>query len=199
MNSLYPIFLKPAMLRFLIVGGGPVGLEKLENLLRSSPEAEVRLVAPDIRPEIEAVAAANANVQLTYAYFELTHLDGIDVAILAAGSRAASGAIRQQIKAHSRVLVNVADTPDLCDFYMCSVVTKGDLKVGISTNGKSPTLAKRFRELLEDVLPDELPELLNNLRSYRDRLKGDFEYKVKALNELTASMIRQEEGPTPKG
>ena len=186
------------MLCFLIVGGGPVGLEKLENLLRSSPEAEVRLVAPSIRPEIEAIAAANANVQLTYAYFELTHLDGIDVAILAAGNREVSGAIRQQIKAHGRVLVNVADTPDLCDFYMYSVVTKGDLKVGISTNGKSPTLAKRFRELLEDILPDKLPELLNNLRSYRDRLKGDFEYKVKALNELTASMIRQEEGPTPK-
>lgn len=189
MNHLYPIFLKPSMLRFLIVGGGPVGLEKLENLLRSSPEAHIRLVAPEIRDEIVEIAQENDKVELVYEYFDLKHVDGIDVAILAAGSREASGQIREQIKAQSRILVNVADTPDLCDFYMCSVVTKGDLKVGISTNGKSPTLAKRFRELLEDILPDEIPELLNNLRSIRDELKGDFDYKVKALNDLTSSIV----------
>ncbi len=177
------------MLRFLIVGGGPVGLEKLENLLRSSPEAHIRLVAPEIRDEIVEIAQENDKVELVYEYFDLKHVDGIDVAILAAGSREASGQIREQIKAQSRILVNVADTPDLCDFYMCSVVTKGDLKVGISTNGKSPTLAKRFRELLEDILPDEIPELLNNLRSIRDELKGDFDYKVKALNDLTSSIV----------
>ena len=189
MSHLYPSFLKPSMLRFLIVGGGPVGLEKLENLLRSSPEAHIRLVAPEIRDEIVEIAQENDKVELVYEYFDLKHVDGIDVAILAAGSREASGQIREQIKAQSRILVNVADTPDLCDFYMCSVVTKGDLKVGISTNGKSPTLAKRFRELLEDILPDEIPELLNNLRSIRDELKGDFDYKVKALNDLTSSIV----------
>jgi siroheme synthase-like protein len=195
MNPLYPVFLKPSMLRFLIVGGGPVGEEKLTNLLRSSPEARVRVVAPEMRPEIFALAEAHPQVELIPAYFDLGHLDGIDVAILAAGSRAESGRIRSEIKARGGVLVNVADTPDLCDFYMCSIITKGDLKVGISTNGKSPTLAKRFRELLEDILPDEIPELLNNLRTIRDRLKGDFEYKVKALNDLTASMVAQEQDP----
>jgi len=50
------------------------------------------------------------------------------------------------------ILVNVDDTPDLCDFYLGSVVTKGDLKIGISTNGKSPTLSKRIREYMEEAL-----------------------------------------------
>jgi siroheme synthase (precorrin-2 oxidase/ferrochelatase) len=70
-----------------------------------------------------------------------------------------------------------------------SIVQKGDLKIGISTNGKSPTFAKRFREFLEDLLPDNVQELLDNLHTYRAKLKGDFEEKVKKLNELTNSVM----------
>ena len=86
--------------------------------------------------------------------------------------------------------MNVADTPDLCDFYLGGIVTKGNLKVAISTNGKSPTAAKRLRQLLEEVLPDELDDLLENLHAYRETLKGDFEYKVKAMNEVTANLVK---------
>jgi precorrin-2 dehydrogenase/sirohydrochlorin ferrochelatase len=88
-------------------------------------------------------------------------------------------------------LVNIADTPELCDFYLGGIVTKGNLKIAISTNGKSPTAAKRIRQLLEEVLPDELDELLENLNSYRATLKGDFEYKVKAMNEVTEGLVRK--------
>jgi precorrin-2 dehydrogenase / sirohydrochlorin ferrochelatase len=77
----------------------------------------------------------------------------------------------------------------LCDFYLGSIVTKGDLKIAISTNGKSPTFSKRFRMMLEEVLPDELPQVLNNLRTIRDNLKGDFNYKIKKLNEITENLI----------
>jgi siroheme synthase-like protein len=79
----------------------------------------------------------------------------------------------------------VADTPDLCDFYLGSIVKKGDLKIAISTNGKSPTLSKRMRQYLEEAIPDDIQELLDNLRLLRDQLKGDFEYKVKELNKVT--------------
>ena len=87
-------------------------------------------------------------------------------------------------------MVNVADTPDLCDFYMGGIVTKGNLKVAISTNGKSPTVAKRLRQWLEAVLPDEIDDLLETLRQYRKTLKGDFDYKVKAMNEVTKNLIK---------
>ena len=83
------------------------------------------------------------------------------------------------------ILINVADTPDLCDFYLGSIVTKGDLKIAISTNGKSPTLAKRMREMFENILPENIDELLQNLQNYRQQLKGNFEEKVNQLNELT--------------
>jgi siroheme synthase-like protein len=55
-------------------------------------------------------------------------------------------------------LVNVADTPDQCDFYLSSIVQKGNLKIAISTNGKSPTVAKRIKEVLHDAIPGELNE-----------------------------------------
>ena len=71
-------------------------------------------------------------------------------------------------------MVNVADTPDLCDFYMGGIVTKGNLKIAISTNGKSPTVAKRLRQWLEAVLPDEIDDLLETLRRYRKTLKRRF-------------------------
>ena len=91
------------------------------------------------------------------------------------------------------ILVNVADKPDLCDFYLSSTVGKGDLKIAISTNGKSPTFAKRFREVLEAILPDSLQETLDNLQKIRNQLKGDFEYKVEKLNEITNVMKKKEE------
>ena len=92
------------------------------------------------------------------------------------------------------ILTNVADTPALCDFYLCSIVKKGDMKIGISTNGKSPTLAKRMRQFLTEALPesDEVQQLLDNLKAVRDRLGGDFEYKVQKLNEITSSWLEEE-------
>ena len=82
--------------------------------------------------------------------------------------------------------------PTLCDFYLGSIVTRGPLKVGISTNGQSPTFAKRFRQLLEEALPHTLPELIANLKSIRDRLTGNFEEKVERLNAVTASLLEEE-------
>ena len=61
------------------------------------------------------------------------------------------------------------------------------MKVAISSNGKSPTLTKRIREMLEDVLPEDIATQLDRLKEIRDSLKGDFEEKVKQLDEITAN------------
>lgn len=186
-NPLLPVFLHPDRLRFLLVGAGEVGLEKLHNLLRSSPTARVRVVAPEIRPEVRELAARHA-VELIKAPFAEQHLKGIDVVIVGTANPALNGEVHRAAKAAGK-LVNVADTPALCDFYNGSVVTKGDLKLGISTNGKSPTFAKRLREVLEDSLDaDDLDTLLAQLYDLRERLRGDFSAKVQALNAATASL-----------
>ncbi len=91
--------------------------------------------------------------------------------------------------AHARrLLVNVADTPPLCDFYLSSVVQKGALKVAVSTNGQSPTVAKRLRAVLEDALPEELESVLKKMPAIRQQLAGDFARKVRALDAVTAGL-----------
>ena len=73
---------------------------------------------------------------------------------------------------------------------MGGIVTKGNVKIAISTNGKSPTAAKRLRQFFEEILPDNINELVENLNSYRKTIKGDFEDKVTKINELTKEMIK---------
>src|SRR5690606_3230198 len=98
-------------------------------------------------------------------------------------------AIIKYLAAEKNILCNIADTPDLCDFYLSSIVHKGDLKIAISTNGKSPTIAKRLKENLNAILPDDLHEILHNMHEIRKKLKGDFNYKLKELNRITRSLI----------
>ncbi|GAB4023096.1 precorrin-2 dehydrogenase/sirohydrochlorin ferrochelatase family protein [Spirosoma koreense] len=184
MNTLFPIFVKAEKLHVLIVGGGYVGLEKLTALLGNSPDARVTLLAPVIRDEIRELAHRHPKVQLIQEPYHAVHLSDKDLVIAGTNDKNVNQQVQVDCKVQ-RILVNVADTPDLCDFYLSSVVKKGDLKIAISTNGKSPTFAKRFREVLEDILPDSLQETLDNLTAIRNQLKGDFVQKMEKLNEIT--------------
>jgi precorrin-2 dehydrogenase/sirohydrochlorin ferrochelatase len=89
------------------------------------------------------------------------------------------------------ILINVADTPELCDFYLGSIVTKGDLKLAISTNGKSPTLSKRLREFFEEVLPDNINDLIGHLNEYRNSIRGELTERVARLNDITRSLLNK--------
>ena len=189
-NNLFPVFLKLEELHTLLVGGGNVGLEKLHALLKSSPLASVTVVAPLIRDEIRALAASNHHIRLVERTFRVKDLQDKDLVVMATDDPQLHSRIRT-VARKRRLLVNVADTPDLCDFYLGSVVTKGNLKIGISTNGKSPTIAKRIREYLEEAIPDDANALLHNMQAIRERLKGDFADKVKVLNDITTSWLKK--------
>lgn len=189
-NNLFPVFLKLEALETLIVGGGNVGLEKLSALLKSSPAASVTVVAGKIHPEIEEIAKTNKKIRLVNRNFRIRDLMHKDVLILATDDKQLHERIRTLARKR-RLLINVADTPELCDFYLGSVVTKGNIKIGISTNGKSPTIAKRMREYFEESIPDDIEFLLNNMQKIRDKIKGDFSEKVKVLNEITSNFINR--------
>lgn len=191
MNHLYPIFLKVHELNVLLVGGGFVATEKLEFLLKSSPKAQVTVVSKLFRPEFLELAEGKETVTLIEDAYHEKYLGGKHLVIGATDNKAVNRQIRAEAKERF-LLVNIADTPELCDFYLGGIVIKGNLKIAISTNGKSPTTAKRLRQLLEEVLPEEIDDLLENLNAYRATLKGDFEYKVKAMNEITEGLVRRE-------
>ena len=190
MNSLFPIFLKAEQMTILVVGGGNVGLEKVTAILKNSPKSKIKLVAPEIRSEIQELAQTY-DIQLYFDKYDERFLDDINLVIAGTNFKEVNLQVHLDCKKRN-ILVNIADTPELCDFYLSSVVTKGDLKIGISTNGKSPTFAKRIREMLEEILPENLQETLDNLNEIRNKLKGDFEYKVKKMNEITTILKEKE-------
>lgn len=186
-NELYPVFLKVDQLQILLVGGGYVALEKLSFLYKSSPQAQVTLVAPMIRPETAAFIQTKA-VRVLHRKFRFWDLRKKHLVIVATDQPNLNEKIALRCR-QKALLVNVADTPNACDFYMGSIVTKGNLKIAFSTNGKSPTIAKRLRQWLEDIFPEEMDALLETMLNYRKQLKGDFETKVKILNEHTQKLI----------
>ena len=190
-NELYPIFLKLHNLNVLIVGGGNVGLEKLSFLLKSSPNANVEVVAPDFHLEIKVLAENHPSIKLTEAKFKKKMLKKRHMVIACTDDLAVNKRV-YDLSRKRYLICNIADTPDLCDYYLGGIVTKGNVKIAISTNGKSPTTAKRLREFFEEVIPEDINNMVENLNEYRKTLKGDFEEKVKKMNEITASLKNKE-------
>jgi len=190
-NELFPVFLKLNQLKVLLVGAGPVGLEKLGAMLANSALASINIIAIDILPQVTDLVANHPNVTMEQRAYREEDMIGYDLAIIAVNSRPLSETIYGHAK-KAGIIANVADTPDLCDFYLGSIVQKGNLKIAISTNGKSPTMAKRLRQWFNEILPDQMDELLENLYAYRKTIKASFEEKVKHLDELTSSMVTKE-------
>ena len=186
-NNLYPIFLKAKALHVLIVGGGNVAEEKLHFLLKSSPDAKVTIVSPMFREGTLALAKS-FDVELIYDSYNNSFLKGKHLVIATTDVPEVNVEVYNDCKAQ-HILVNVADNPPYCDFYMGGIVTKGHVKIAISTNGQSPTTAKRLRQFFEDVVPENVDDLVQNLNEFRKTIKGDFEQKVQTLNEFTKGII----------
>lgn len=186
-NNLYPVFLKVSQLHILIVGGGNVAEEKLRFLTKSSPDVVVSMVAPMFREETIRLAK-HFNVECIEDRYNARFLQGKHMVIATTDDPEVNIRVYEDCRERDK-LVNVADNPPYCDFYMGGIVTKGNVKLAISTNGKSPTTAKRLRQFFEEVLPQDLDQMVQNLNTYRDTLKGDFEYKVNKMNEVTRTLV----------
>jgi uncharacterized protein len=191
-NRLFPVFLKLEELEVLLVGAGKVGLEKLSAILHNAPSSSVTVIATEISDSVRILAESYPGVKLNERAFEPEDLDEKEIVIVAVNDKATSNYIRVLSK-QKKLLVNVADTPELCDFYLGSIVDKGNLKIAISTNGKSPTIAKRMREQLNELIPDEIEGVIQNMHTIRQDLKGDFVDKVRQLDDLTKLLSAKQE------
>jgi siroheme synthase-like protein len=189
-NQLFPVFLKLNELHTVLIGAGNVGLEKLNAILHNSHDARVTVVAKTVIQKIRELSITYPTIKIIEKAFTNNDLDNADLVIAATDDSKLNQYIRES--AHQRkLLINVADKPELCDFYLGSIVQKGDLKIGISTNGKSPTIAKRLKEVLNESLPAELDISLQQMSTLRNTLSGDFADKVKRLNKVTSVLVEQ--------
>jgi len=183
-NKLFPVFLKLEKLRLLIIGGGNVALEKLNAVLQNSPSAFIHLVGVTISDRIYRLGNEFSNIVIDERPYSIHDLEEADIVIAAVNDITTSKQIREDAHRAGR-LVNIADKPELCDFYLSSVVKKGNLKIAISTNGTSPTIAKRLKEQINEMMPDEIEDVLQNMQIIRKEFNGDFAEKVKHLNDIT--------------
>lgn len=191
MNTLFPIFVKPDQIHILLVGGGPIGLEKFQAIIHNNDQAKVTVIASEICCEFKIILMQYAHVRFEERDFVESDLDHKHLVMLATNNHELNDQIRALASARF-ILLNAADKPQLCDFYLGSIVKKGNLKIAISTNGKSPTIAKRVKELLQNMLPEEIDDTLELMSQLRDQLKGDFQAKVAALNEHTKSLVERD-------
>ncbi|WP_299108472.1 bifunctional precorrin-2 dehydrogenase/sirohydrochlorin ferrochelatase [uncultured Winogradskyella sp.] len=189
-NELYPVFVKVHQLNVLIVGGGNVGLEKLSFLLKSSPNANVEVISIEFMEELIDLASKHPTVKLTEKAYDISDLEKRHMVIGCTDNLDVNLQINREAKA-KYLLVNIADTPDQCDYYLGGIVTKGHVKIAISTNGKSPTTAKRIRQFLEDVIPEDVNEMVLNLNEFRKSIKGNFEEKVEKMNQVTRDLVNK--------
>ena len=148
---LFPVFLKLDGRRVVVVGGGPVAAGKLAALQAAG--ARIEVVAPDIRPEIEA-----AGVTTHRREFAAPDLDGAWY-VVAAAPPAINGQVVEAAETRG-IFVNAVDDPAHATAYLGGVVRRGSVTIAISTGGRAPALAGLMREALDAWLPADLDRWL---------------------------------------
>jgi precorrin-2 dehydrogenase/sirohydrochlorin ferrochelatase len=167
-TPLYMAALKLKGRRCLVVGGGDIGLEKVEGLLLC--DGDVHVVAPEVVPEL-AKYAAEGSITLERRTFVDGDLDGAFLAVAATSDTDVNISVSEGAE-HRAMLVNVVDVPPLCNFILPAIVRSGPLAIAISTAGASPALAKRMKREIAESFGEPYARLAVILNDHRGWAKG---------------------------
>jgi precorrin-2 dehydrogenase / sirohydrochlorin ferrochelatase len=187
--------------RCAVVGGGEIGLEKVEGLLAC--DGDVTLIAPEAVPALERYAREGSIGWARREYGGPEDLEGVFIAIAATDDTDVNIAVYEDAERRA-MLVNVVDVPPLCNFILPAIVRTGPLAIAISTAGASPALAKRIKREVAQVYGEpyaQLAVLLNEARgwakatlpTYQDR-KVFFESIVNGEPDPVALLREGREG-----
>jgi precorrin-2 dehydrogenase / sirohydrochlorin ferrochelatase len=152
----------------LVVGGGEVGLEKVEGLLACG--AAVTLVSPDAVPALSELSA-EGSIRWERRGYAASDLDDAFLVVAATGDTDVNIAVHEDAE-RRRMLVNVVDVPPLCNFILPAIVRTGPLAIAISTAGASPALAKRIRNEIAEEYGEPYARLAILLNEVRGWAKG---------------------------
>lgn len=162
----FPLFVDLKDQPCLILGGGMVALRKAEKLLPYGPKLTV--LAPDFVPGFDGMP----EVTRLRRHYVPGDEDGMTLVIAATDDAGLNHAISRACR-EKRIPVNVVDDKQVCSFLFPSLVQKGELSVGISTGGASPTAAIWMKEQVSELIPEEFDAILTWLESLRPRLKAE--------------------------
>ncbi len=153
-----PILLKNQ--KVLLIGGGNVALQKAKVL--SENEIEFRIVSKEVLPEVKEFCE---NIEIKE--FEEDDVKE-NIVIDATGSDEVAKKLLA-LKKTKNFLLNVVDKPEFCDFYFMALINRGDLKIGVSSNGASPSVAKFIRDEIKKILPDNIENVLKEKKELRNK------------------------------
>ena len=165
----HPLFVRLAGEAVVVVGGGAVAERKVAPLVEGG--ARVTVISPAVTPAIREWAARGL-VRIVKRPYAPGDLRGVRLAYAATDDEQVNRAVRDEADTE-KIWLNVADRPELCDFFVPAVVRQGDLSVAVSTGGASPALARRIREVLAERFGPEYAAALEQLRAIRDRCREE--------------------------
>jgi precorrin-2 dehydrogenase / sirohydrochlorin ferrochelatase len=165
----YIACLKLSGRRCVVVGGGEIGLEKVEGLLAC--DADVTVIAPEAGPELEALAAEGSIRWERRPYAGERDLEGVFLVIACTNDTDVNIGVYDDAERRA-MLVNVVDVPPLCNFILPAIVRTGPLAIAISTAGASPALAKRMKAEVSELFGEEYAQLAIMLNDVRGWAKG---------------------------
>ena len=160
----FPFFVELEGASGLVAGGGNVALRKVEKLLPYGPRLTV------IAPRIDEKILAMPGVVCLRRAFEPADLEGKDFAVAAAGDREVNHWISRLCR-ERKIPVNVVDDKEASSFLFPSLIKRGELSVGISTGGSSPSAAIYLKERFAEAVPENLPEILDFLAGERANIR----------------------------
>jgi len=166
--SLFPIFVKLRGRLVVVVGGGEIAAGKIDGLLRAG--ARVRVVAPEVH-SLFVEPIRSGKVEWVARKFQPQDLSAATFVIAATSAPGVNAAVYREAEARG-ILCNAVDDIENCHFYYGSIVQRGDLQIAISTNGKSPALAQRLRQELEQQFGPEYEVWLEWLGAARELLRA---------------------------
>ncbi len=187
-EALFPILLKLRDRDVAVVGGGGVAARKVEALLAC--DARVTVIAPRAVPAVEE-RAARGEIRWIARAVEPADLDSMELVVAATGDPEINRRVR--VAAHERrLMVNAVDDPDRCDFYLPSVVRRGDLVVAISTSGASPAFARDLAQELGRGLEPSLGALMDLMAEARAEIQRRFADDPARRLRLSEALVRSD-------
>lgn len=187
----YPIFIDLDEAACLIVGGGEIALRKAEGLLACG--AQITLIAPEICPDLESLAKKNHRLYLLREEYTQRDLSAYRLIFAATGRPAVNAQVAADA-ADAGVLVNVVDTPELCQFQAAAVVKRGPLQVAVHSGGVCPALSAALRAELDAALPESLDAYATALGEIRNGLRdtcASAKERKHLLERLAARELRE--------
>lgn len=188
----FPFFVDLKGKRCLIAGGGTVACRKALTLLDYGPD--IVIVAPWVNPELERLIKESGGT-LTWRRreFEESDLEAMDFVIAGTSDEETNRRISNWCK-ERKLPVNAADLQEECTFIFPALMKEGDITVGISTGGSSPTLARYIKELVKEAVPKDLGSLAKELGSYRNMVRerlDSLSVRRSVFTTMTEEGIRQ--------